>query len=222
MLSACTLGCLAISYYWVCVCLRNVNTTVMACMGDFFHYVFLQSCVYAFLCVQAGEFDIRKRLKAYIALNGGTYICFALLSFTFLSCLFLFVFVIVCWMKRGLSPAAAEVYTKELFVFVFVEFASVFVWRKWQQVASSFGICLFPYKMELLGSFTMCEMVEFIKKSSKNKMVWIANIFSIHLSYEGWCCLSGWKFYVCQPVKEHHLARTHTGGGWICWTCNVW
>ena len=30
-------------------------------------------------------------------------------------------------MKRGLSPAAAEVYTKELFVFVFVEFASVFV-----------------------------------------------------------------------------------------------
>ena len=60
----------------------------MACMGDFFHYVFLQSCVYVFLCVQAGEFDIRKRLKAYIALNGGTYICFALLSFTFLSCLF--------------------------------------------------------------------------------------------------------------------------------------
>ena len=60
----------------------------MACMGDLFHDVFLQSCVYVFLCVQAGEFDIRKRLKAYIALNGGTYICFALLSFTFLSCLF--------------------------------------------------------------------------------------------------------------------------------------
>ena len=46
---------LAISYYWVCVCLRNVNTFVTACMGDFFSLcIFAIMSLYISLCSSWG------------------------------------------------------------------------------------------------------------------------------------------------------------------------
>ena len=145
----------------------------------FFHCVFLQSCVYVFLCVQAGEFDIRKRLKAYIALYGGTFICFVLLSFIFLSCLF-FICVCHCLLteKRPVTSCCQSVHRKTFCICICrkkVTAGSLLFWN-----------LPFPnYKTGLLGSFKMCEMVEFIKKSTRKKWLDLRTFFSIHSSYEG-------------------------------------
>ena len=77
---------LAISYYWGCVCLRNVNTSVMACLGEFFSLcIFAIISLYISLCSSWGIWYQETAKGLYSFVWRDVYLFCTIVSYIFVS-----------------------------------------------------------------------------------------------------------------------------------------